>query len=305
MKNFFIILQWLAPPESKRHLLITHGTLFILATPIGNLGDFSARAIETLQHVDLIAAEDTRHSQRLLQHFQISKPLIALHAHNEARSTDKLIGLLKTGKSIALISDAGTPLISDPGQPLVASAHQAGIPVTPIPGPCAAITALSATGFPHHEFTFIGFLPPKSTQRQQALQVLQAQTRTLIFYEAPHRIVNALIDMQTIFGGERRACFARELTKRYETLRVATLRELAQWVTTDKTQQQGECVIIVEGAPPQEKTLTPACEATLRLLLAELPIKKAAQLASQITGVRKNVLYDLALALQSHTKKQQ
>lgn len=275
-----------------------YGQLYIVATPIGNLGDFSARAIQTLHDVDLIAVEDTRHSQGLLKHFTISKPLLSLHEHNEIKITEKVIDLLKEGKSIALLSDAGTPLISDPGQPLVARAHEEHITVIPIPGACAAITALSAAGFPHTEFTFIGFLPAKSSQRLNKLQTLREETRTLIFYETPHRIIAALEDMKNSFGAERKVCFARELTKYYETIRVADLATLVEWVQTDSEQQHGEYVLIVEGAPPREKEISAEHETLLQILLTELPVKKAAQLASEITGIRKNVLYDLALKME-------
>ncbi|MBI5448564.1 MAG: 16S rRNA (cytidine(1402)-2'-O)-methyltransferase [Gammaproteobacteria bacterium] len=275
-----------------------NGQLFIVPTPIGNLGDFSSRAIQTLQTVDLIAAEDTRHSQRLLHHFQISKPLISLHEHNESKHTHKIIALLQEGKSIALLSDAGTPLISDPGQTLVAQAHLAQIKVVPLPGPCAAITALSAAGFECTEFTFIGFLPAKSSQRLSKLKALSSEFRTLIFYETPHRIVATLEDMRTVLGDTRRVCFARELTKFYETICVRTLGELTEWVQQNSTQQQGEYVLILEGKP-EEKQISSVAEheTLLGLLLTELPIKKAVQLATQLTGARKNALYDLALSL--------
>lgn len=274
---------------------MSNGQLYIIATPIGNLKDLSIRALETLQEVDLIAAEDTRHSQRLLKHFNLSKPMVSLHAHNETKIAEKIIDSIKEGKSVALVSDAGTPLISDPGQPLVAMAHAEGIAVVPIPGPCAAITALSAAGFPQHEFTFIGFLPAKTSQRQTTLQQLSQEVRTLIFYEAPHRIVETLEDMLIAFGGERRVCFARELTKLFETVRVAPLQVLTEWVKTHKEQQQGEYVLIVEGIAPTEKELSEEHHKILQLLMAELPLKQAVQLASQITGIRKNILYDLAL----------
>lgn len=271
--------------------------LYIIATPIGNLKDFSPRAVEVLEKVDLIAAEDTRHSQGLLRHFNLNKPMLSLHAHNEMKSTEKVIDLLQEGKSVALLSDAGTPLISDPGQPLVAAAHAANIQVIPIPGPCAAITALSAAGFANNEFTFIGFLPAKSSQRKTILETLQNETRTLIFYEAPHRIVDMLDDMFAVLGAERRICFARELTKVFETVRVMPLGELVEWVKSDKNQQLGEYVVIVEGAAAVEKAVSFEQEKVLRLLLAELPVKKAAQIASEITGVSKNALYDLALGM--------
>lgn len=272
--------------------------LYIVATPIGNLQDMSLRAIEVLQNVNYIAAEDTRHSLPLLQHFAISTPIIALHQYNERQRAQELLLRLQDGASIALISDAGTPLISDPGYFLVSEARLANIPVVPIPGPCAAITALSAAGLATDRFNFEGFLPAKTQARTQQLELLRTETRTLIFYEAPHRIVETLQDMEKIFGSSRRAVLARELTKKYETFRAGTLAELSSFVQTDANQQRGEIVVVVEGATE----VLPAVEETDRLLtilLTELPLKQAVDLATKISGGRKNELYQRALKMKA------
>lgn len=276
------------------------GTLYVVATPIGNLDDISARMLKTLQNVALIAAEDTRHSARLMQHFGINTPLIACHDHNERDQGLRLVERLLAGESIALISDAGTPLISDPGFHLVRAARAAGVPVVPVPGPCALIAALSAAGLPSDRFVFEGFLPARSSGRRQQLEALREEPRTLIFYEAPHRLLESLRDMQTVFGDERVVVLARELTKTFETIKGAPLVELCAWVEADSNQQRGECVLLVEGwrAPEGEESLSAEVLRILQLLLAELPLKRAAALAAEITGVRKNLLYQEALRLQ-------
>lgn len=272
------------------------GTLYIVATPIGNLQDITARAIQTLKSVDLIAAEDTRHSKHLLQHFGINTPLIALHEHNERERSATLIQRLQKGESIALISDAGTPLISDPGYYLTHIAHQHHIPIIPIPGACALITALSASGLPSDRFIFEGFLSAKQTLRRQQLSYLQHETRTLIFYEAPHRILHTIEDMLAIFGSEREAVLARELTKTFETILTGTLESLLATLQQNPVQQKGEFVILVKGAMPvinaemDSETLR-----ILEILLAELPAKQATHLAAQITGKKKNELYKLTI----------
>ena len=272
--------------------------LYIVATPIGNLADMTQRAIEVLQSVDLIAAEDTRHSGFLLKHFAIKTPSISLHDHNEQQRSETLLTRLQQGESIALISDAGTPLISDPGYKLAALVREHGIPVIPIPGSCAVIAALSASGLPSDRFSFEGFLPPKQGARLQTLEKLVADTRTLIFYDSPRRLQTTLIDMVNVFGEERRACLARELTKLHETINTKPLAELLDWVSNDANQQRGECVLLVEGANEQQDASDVEVNRVLTLLLKELPVKKAAAITSSLLGVSKNNAYDLALKLQ-------
>ena len=272
--------------------------LYIVATPIGNLADMSQRAIEILQSVDVIAAEDTRHSGFLLQHFAIKTPSVSLHDHNEQQRSETLLARLQQGESIALISDAGTPLISDPGYKLVSLVREHGIPVIPIPGSCAVIAALSASGLPSDRFSFEGFLPPKQGARLQALEKLAADTRTLIFYDSPRRLQSTLHDMVTVFGGERRACLARELTKLHETINTKPLAELLEWVTNDANQQRGECVLLVEGAKQHQDASEVEVNRVLSLLLKELPVKKAAAMTSSLLGISKNNAYDMALKLQ-------
>ncbi len=274
------------------------GCLYIVATPIGNLGDISLRAIETLKTVDLIAAEDTRHSKYMLDNQQISTSTISLHEHNEQQRSQLLLEKLQQGQSIALISDAGTPLISDPGYRLVTLVRSAGIKVIPIPGSCALIAAISASGLPSDRFAFEGFLPPKAGARQQRLTLLADETRTLIFYESPKRIVGTLNDMQQIFGVERQACLARELTKIHETIETRPLQELAQWVAADNNQQKGEIVLLVAGAVEALSADEQAMQRLLTLLLPEMPVKKAAAITAEWLSVSKNVAYQLALKLQ-------
>jgi 16S rRNA (cytidine1402-2'-O)-methyltransferase len=273
------------------------GVLYIVATPIGNLADFSPRAQAVLAQVDLIAAEDTRHSRKLLDHFGIVTAMTAYHEHNEREKAGTLLAMLGEGRSIALITDAGTPLVSDPGFGLVRQARAAHIPVVPIPGPCAAITALSAAGLPSDRFGFEGFPPAKEAARRAYFEARRVEARTLIFYETPHRIVESLRDMAEVFGAEREAVFARELTKQFETIRTGTLAELAMWVASDANQQRGEIVVLVRGAVIDDAALDVQAERVLRLLLAELPVKQAAHLTAQITGQKKNLLYQRALAL--------
>jgi len=279
---------------------ITGGVLYVVATPLGHLGDMTPRAITVLQGVDVIAAEDTRHSAPLLRHFDIATPTIALHEHNEREQSGRLVARLRAGEAVALISDAGTPLLSDPGYHLVRAAHEAGVRVVPVPGASAAITALSVSGLPTDRFTFEGFLPAKTAARRARLAELQADPRTLIFYEAPHRIAAALDDMAEIFGVAREAVLARELTKIYETVRAAPLGELAAWVRADTDQQKGEIVVLVRGAEARPSDeLGAEAQRVLRLLLAELPLKQAVALAAGISGERRNRLYELAVSLQA------
>jgi 16S rRNA (cytidine1402-2'-O)-methyltransferase len=278
------------------------GTLYVVATPIGNLDDITARALRILREVSLIAAEDTRHSARLMQHFGIGTPLAACHEHNEREQGSHFIARLLSGADVALISDAGTPLISDPGYHLVRNARAAGIRVVPVPGPSALITALSAAGLPSDRFIFEGFLPAKTAGRRARLERVKEEPRTLIFYEAPHRILECLEDMQLVFGAERPALLARELTKTFETLKGLPLAELVAWVGADSNQQRGECVVLVAGwqAPEGDDALSVEALRVLDLLLQDLPIKRAAALAAEITGVRKNLLYQAALDRQKH-----
>lgn len=275
------------------------GSLYVVATPIGNLDDISARALRVLREVALIAAEDTRHSARLLQHFGIETPLAACHEHNERDQGGRFLARLQAGEDVALISDAGTPLISDPGYHLVRQARAAGFAVVPVPGACALIAALSAAGLPSDRFIFEGFLPAKAAGRRARLEQVSEEPRTLIFYEAPHRILECLQDMRDVFGSERPALLARELTKTFETLQGLPLAELCEWVAADSNQQRGECVVLVAGwqAPEGEGEEAVSAEAlrVLDLLMAEMPLKRAAALAAEITGVRKNLLYQVAL----------
>lgn len=276
------------------------GSLYVVATPIGNLDDISARALNVLRSVSLIAAEDTRHSARLMQHFGIPTPLAACHEHNERDQGGRFLARLLAGDDVALISDAGTPLISDPGYHLVRQARAAGVAVVPVPGACALIAALSAAGLPSDRFIFEGFLPAKAAGRRARLEQVKEEPRTLIFYEAPHRILECLQDMQAVFGDERPALLARELTKTFETLKGMPLAELAAWVAADSNQQRGECVVLVAGwqAPEGEEAVSSEAMRVLDLLLAEMPLKRASALAAEITGVRKNLLYQVALERQ-------
>ena len=274
------------------------GTLYVVATPIGNLEDMTPRAIRVLSEVDLIAAEDTRHSGKLLKHFGIEAKTEALHEHNERSQVPRLIEILQAGKSIAFITDAGTPLVSDPGFHLVRSARQAGLTVIPVPGACAAIAALSTAGLPSDRFVFEGFPPAKSAARRAVFEKLREETRTLIFYESPHRILESLGEMTEIFGPGREAVLARELTKQFETVRSGTLTELSEWVVRDPHQQLGEFVILVHGVPREEReAVDEEAERILRILIEELPVSQAAALAAKITGLKKNRLYEYALNL--------
>ncbi len=270
-----------------------------MATPIGNLGDISIRALDTLRSVDLIAAEDTRHSRRLLQHFTIDTRLVACHEHNEEQQTPVLIGRLLGGHSIALISDAGTPLVSDPGYRLVQAAWEHDIRVVPVPGACAAIAALSVSGLPTDRFVFEGFPPAKRTARQNYLRALQPEPRTLVFYVSCHRIVDTLEDMLLVFGASRQAVLARELTKTYETIHRAQLQELVEWVSNDANQHKGEMVVLIEGAG-QQPVDEQQVHGLLQALVDELPVKQAARIASRVTGMNRNDLYARALDLKEN-----
>ncbi|AYN27779.1 MULTISPECIES: 16S rRNA (cytidine(1402)-2'-O)-methyltransferase [Buttiauxella] len=275
---------------------ISASTLYIVPTPIGNLGDITQRALTVLQSVDLIAAEDTRHTGLLLQHFAINARLFALHDHNEQQKSETLLAKLKEGQSIALVSDAGTPLINDPGYHLVRTCREAGIRVVPLPGPCAAIAALSAAGLPSDRFCYEGFLPAKSKGRRDALKAIEQEPRTLIFYESTHRLLDSLDDICAVLGESRYVVLARELTKTWESIHGAPIGELAAWVKEDENRRKGEMVLIVEGfKAPADDALPADALRTLALLQTELPLKKAAALAAEIHGVKKNALYKYAL----------
>jgi len=279
---------------------MNEGLLYVVATPIGNLADITLRALETLKTVDAIAAEDTRHTSGLLTHFGISKKLIAVHEHNEYQSAEKLLMQLKAGDSIALVTDAGTPGISDPGAVVVDIVRKAGIKVVPIPGPSAVIAALSASGIQQNGFLFHGFLPASGATRRKALEALKTQTVTLVFYEAPHRILESLQDMANVLGAERRVTFARELTKTFETIHSCLLAVAVDWLKADPNQQRGEFVLLIEAEPAKEaEEVSADAQRVLKLLLAELPLKQAVKLATEITSEKKNDLYELALALKA------
>lgn len=276
---------------------VNPSTLYIVATPIGNLADISQRAIDTLAQVDLIACEDTRHTQKLLSAFSIKNRTISLHDHNERQRQDYIAELLVEGKSIALVSDAGTPLISDPGFHLVRHCRQQGLQVSPIPGACAAISALSVSGLPTDKFSFEGFLPSKSGARQTALSELANETRTMVFYDAPRRAIDTVEDIVKTLGGERYVVIGRELTKTFETIYSDTAENLVSWLKQDPNQLKGEMVLIIEGHKIDPNEISPTILATLKLLLAEMKPKKACAIAAEIHGVKKNALYDYALSL--------
>lgn len=275
-----------------------YGKLYIVATPIGNLDDVSRRALDVLGEVALIAAEDTRHSRRLLSRYGITTGLRACHDFNERSVADGIIRELLEGRDVALVSDAGTPLISDPGYHLVAAAHDHGIRVIPVPGPNAAVAALSAAGLPTDSFLYLGYAPEKATARAARLENLARQPYTLIFYEAPHRIRDFLAAAAAAFGGTRRAVLARELTKQYESLYRGALEQLLAGVDSGEIPARGEFVVLVEGAATADRAADDTeAERVLTLLLEELPLKKAAALAARITGRKKNELYALGVKL--------
>ena len=274
------------------------GILYIVATPIGNLQDITQRALDTFTQVDLIAAEDTRHSGLLLSHYGIKKPFFALHDHNEQEKAHILVEKLKQGSHIALISDAGTPLISDPGFHLVRQCREAGIRIVPLPGACAAITALCASGIASDRFCFEGFLPAKSKARKDKLENIAEEDRTLIFYESTHRILDTLEDMQLVLGEERYIVLAREITKTWETITGNTIKNLREWLLEDPNRTKGEMVLIVEGKPKSDNNdeISPQAVKALELIAEELPLKKAAAIVSELYGYKKNALYQFGLA---------
>ena len=266
--------------------------LYIVATPIGNLGDISERAVEILNSVTLIAAEDTRYSGKLLNHYRINTKMISLHEHNEKVQHEKIIQRLLQGESVALISDSGTPLISDPGYQLVSAAKKQDIEVIPIPGPCAAIVALSASGLPTDKFIFEGFLSSKQHARSERLKLLTNESRTMIFYEAPHRIIPLLEDMLQVFGSNRYVVLSRELTKIHETIHGDSLQKLLSWIKDNSEQQRGEFVVLVSGKKAHIKQdITNEDLQMLQLLAKELPLSKAASIAAKITGKKKSMFY--------------
>ncbi|MGE4448518.1 MAG: 16S rRNA (cytidine(1402)-2'-O)-methyltransferase [Azospira sp.] len=270
--------------------------LYVVPTPLGNLQDMSLRAVEVLKAVPWVAAEDTRHSQPLLRHFGSGARLLPAHQHNEEQAAQGVIDKLAAGEAVALISDAGTPAVSDPGARIVARVREAGFKVVPLPGACAAVTALSASGLMAPHFLFYGFLPAKAGQRQKELEALVALPYTLVFYEAPHRVLESVEALAAAFGPERTIVFARELTKLFETIHACPLGEALEWLKADANRQRGEFVLLVEGAP--EDADDGAGERVLKLLLTEgLPVKQCAKLAAEITGASKNELYQKALAL--------
>jgi 16S rRNA (cytidine1402-2'-O)-methyltransferase len=277
---------------------ISGGALYVVATPIGNLRDITLRALDVLQAADVIAAEDTRHSRALLQHHVISSRLFALHEHNERTASEKIVAWLREGKAVALVSDAGTPAISDPGAVLVQRVREAGFPVVPIPGPSALIAALSASGIAQTAFRFCGFLPGKGSERRALLASLAQCADTMVFYEAPHRIVAAMRDIAASFGEGRSVVLCRELTKRYETIHHCLSGEAVGWLEADDNQQRGEFVVIVEGRQADESNSDDAkIREVLSILLEELPVKQAVALATKITGAKRNAVYAAALEL--------
>lgn len=271
--------------------------LFVVATPIGHLDDMTFRAIDILKSVSIVAAEDTRQSAQLFKHYNISTQLTACHDHNESNKIEQLVQKLLAGDDIALISDAGTPLISDPGFKLVRAAQEHGIRVVPVPGACAAIAALSAVGLPSDRFSFEGFLPSKASQRISQLEKLKNETQTLIFYEAPHRILECVKNMAEVFGENRPVGFAREITKTFETIKKMTLKDLVSFIENDHNQEKGEIVLVVGGAPEKTDLKQEKLDELLKRLLQDLSVKAASQLAADLTGVKKKVAYQRALEL--------
>jgi len=276
---------------------VVAGTLYVVATPIGNLGDLSTRAREVLARVQLVAAEDTRHTRQLLQAFGIDTPLTSLHEHNEMQKSEALISRLIAGEAIALVSDAGTPLISDPGFDLVAAARARGVSIVVVPGPCAAIAALSIAGLPTDRFTFEGFLPAKNAARVAKLRELAGEQRTMVFYEAPHRLMETLRDMAAEFGADRAGSVSRELTKRFETTYTGALSHLAQLAEQNADMSRGEIVIVVSGNPVETSSAALNADQLLRALMDELSPSQAAKIAAKLTGEKRADLYARAMKL--------
>ncbi|MFZ6818613.1 16S rRNA (cytidine(1402)-2'-O)-methyltransferase [Undibacterium sp. Ji22W] len=283
--------------EAVKQQSYPNATLYIVATPIGNSADISLRALHLLNIVDAVACEDTRNTAQLLTRYGLHKPLIAAHQHNEHEVAAKLIQRLQAGERIALVSDAGTPAVSDPGAIIVDAVRAAGLRVSPLPGASAAISALSASGLVNDQFYFVGFLPAKAGQRESVLQGLTQIPASLIFYEAPHRILESCQALLHVFGSERRIVFARELSKLFEEIHRCTLGEAAHWLAQDSHREKGEYVVIVEGANPDQADDDLEAKRILTILLTELSVKQASALAAQITGQKKNALYQMALEM--------
>ncbi len=281
----------------------TEACLYIVATPIGNLDDITLRAVETLKRVDFVAAEDTRHSQRLMNHLGVTVRLMALHEHNEREKSQALVDKVKDGKSIALVSDAGTPLISDPGYFLVKLAREQGVRVVPIPGVSAVVTALSVSGLPSDRFVFEGFLPAKQGAKTKRLDAFLYESRTVIFYESPHRILDTLEVMSEVYGAERYLVVARELTKTFETIKGGSIGRVREWAESDANQQKGEFVLLLEGAVDAPEVSTTEQDKMLTLLMVEMPIKKACKIVSELVGGNKKELYQRALEIQGRVEK--
>ena len=273
------------------------GALYVVATPIGNLEDITDRARAVLTEVDLILAEDTRHSRRLLRAYGIETPMRAMHDHNERRISKSIVARIEVGERVALISDAGTPLLSDPGFFLVRELRRAGLAVVPVPGPSALACALSVASVPVERFAFEGFLPAKAAARKRRLLELVAEPRTLVFYEAPHRLLETLEQMHDIFGSARRIMLAKELTKRHETVLEGSPAELRAWLREDDKRQRGEFVLMVEGSDVDPSRADVDSEHLLRVLLAELPLTRAVAVATEVTGAKRNEIYATALKL--------
>lgn len=276
--------------------------LYVVATPIGNLGDITQRAIDTLKEVDVIAAEDTRVTRNLLGHFAIGTRMIAVHEHNERNAANGIVNLLQQGQRVALVTDAGTPAVSDPGAKVVAAVHQAGFRVIPIPGVSALIAALSASGEGEYGFSFCGFLPASAGERRRQLETLAATPQALVFYESPHRVLESVEAMATAFGTSRELVICRELTKKFESIHRTALADAVAWLNADDNHRRGEFVLILSNpstgaASGPESAQEQALERTLAILCAELPLKQAVALAVKLTGAKKNRAYDLALAL--------
>lgn len=272
-------------------------TLYVVATPIGNVADITLRALHLLSIADVIACEDTRNSSKLMSRFGLSVPMIAAHQHNEREVADKLIARLLKGERVALISDAGTPAVSDPGARIVDAVLAAGLRVLPLPGASAAITALSASGLVNDRFAFVGFLPAKAKQRENMLRSLMTETATMVFYEAPHRILDCVGALAEVFEPTRQVVFARELTKLFEEIHRCPLSQALAWVKADPNRERGEFVVLLEGAAESSDAQAVEAERVLNILLAECTVKQAASLAAQITGLKKNALYDRALEI--------
>ncbi|QBY04807.1 16S rRNA (cytidine(1402)-2'-O)-methyltransferase [Thalassotalea sp. HSM 43] len=274
---------------------VNSGTLYVVSTPIGNLFDITQRAIDVLSQVDVIACEDTRHTNKLLTAFNIKNKTMSLHDHNERQRQEQIANMLQQGQSIALVSDAGTPLISDPGFHIVRHLRRENLAVVPVPGACAAIAALSVSGLATDRFSFEGFLPSKSTARQSVLAKLAEESRTMVFYDAPRRAIDTVADIVSQLGGARQIVIARELTKTFETVHADSAENMLAWLQQDANQLKGEMVLIIEGKPRDPDAIPPEAIATLKLLVAEMKPKKACAIAAEIHGVKKNALYQFAL----------